>query len=97
MLKPIALNKYPAAQSPATWKELVDNVITSELAKLNPETDKELLESMYKILAKNVDPKLVQGVLYEVIRAKLNGTEEIEHDIDIIPIGADKTLQKVLK
>ncbi|MCD0478076.1 hypothetical protein LPB90_06385 [Chryseobacterium sp. LC2016-29] len=78
-------------------KELVDNVITSELAKLNPNADQELLKSMHMILAKNVDPKLVQGVLYEVIRAKLNGTEEIEHDIDIIPIGADKTLQKVLK
>lgn len=77
--------------------ELVDNTITSELAKLNPETDKELLESMHKILAKNVDPKLVQGVTYEVVIVKLNGNQEVTHNIDIIEIGADKKLQQILK
>ncbi len=84
-------------QVTAKWKELVDNTITSELAKLNPETDKELLESIHKILAKNADPKLVQSVSYEVIKAKLNGTKKVTHNIDIIEIGADKTLQKILK
>ncbi|OVE55802.1 hypothetical protein [Chryseobacterium mucoviscidosis] len=72
-------------------------MITSELAKLNPETDEELLKSIHKILAKNADPKLVQGVSYEVIKAKLNGTKKVTHNIDIIEIGADKTLQKILK
>ncbi|RZJ48430.1 MAG: hypothetical protein EOO44_21100 [Flavobacterium sp.] len=81
----------------AKWKELVDSTITSELAKLNPNTDKELLESMHKILARNVDPKLVQSVVYEVIGAKLNGTKEIRHNIRPIEIGADETLQKTLK
>lgn len=81
----------------ATWKELVDNTITSELAKLNPETDKELLESMHKILAKNVDPKLVQGVIYEVVLVKLNGNQKITHNIRPIEIGADERLQKILK
>lgn len=78
-------------------KELVDNAIKSELAKLNPNTDKELLESMHKILAKNVDPKLVQSVIYEVMLVKLNGTKEIRHNIRPIEIGADETLQKTLK
>lgn len=81
----------------ATWKELIDNAITSELAKLNPNTDQELLESMHKILAKNVDPKLVQSVIYEVMLVKLNGTKEIRHNIRPIEIGADETLKKILK
>lgn len=78
-------------------KELVDNVITSELAKLNPDTDQELLKSMHKILARNVDPKLVQGVIYEVMLVKLNGTQKIRHNIRPIEIGADETLKKILK
>ncbi|WP_336691065.1 MULTISPECIES: phage tail protein [unclassified Chryseobacterium] len=82
----------------ATWKELVDDAITSELAKLNPETDQELLKSMHKILAKNVDPKLVQNVVYEVVKAKLNGIRKVTHNsIRPIEIGADETLQKALK
>ncbi|MCD0480824.1 hypothetical protein LPB90_20495 [Chryseobacterium sp. LC2016-29] len=78
-------------------KELVDNVITSELAKLNPDTDQELLKSMHKILVRNVDPKLVQSVIYEVMLVKLNGTKEIRHNIRPIEIGADETLKKILK
>ena len=35
-----------------------------------------------------------QSVVYEVMLVKLNGTKEVEHNIDIIEIGADKTLQK---
>lgn len=81
----------------ATWKELVDNSITSQLAKLNPNTSQELLESMHKILAKNVDPKFVQGIVYEVETAKLNGVEVKPHDIIPIEIGPDEALQKVLK
>jgi hypothetical protein len=72
-------------------------MITSELAKLNPDTDKELLESMHKILAKNVDPKLVQGVIYEVMLVKLNRNQKIIHNIRPIEIGADERLQKILK
>ncbi|OVE55804.1 phage tail protein [Chryseobacterium mucoviscidosis] len=81
----------------AKWKELVDNTITSELTKLNPNTDQELLESMHKILAKNVDPKLIQSVLYQVIGAKLNGAKKVTHNIRPIKIGSDETLKKILK
>ncbi|MGL6126833.1 phage tail protein [Chryseobacterium artocarpi] len=81
----------------AIWKELVDNSITSKLAELNPNIDQELLKSMHKILARNVDPKLVQSVVYEVIKAKINGTKEKTHDIRPIKIGADDALQKILK
>jgi len=81
----------------AKWKELVDNTITSELTKLNPNTDQELLESMHKILAKNADPKLIQSVLYQVIGAKLNGAKKVTHNIRPIKIGSDETLKKILK
>lgn len=81
----------------ATWKELVDNTITSELSKVNPDTNKAFLEGLHKILAKNVDPKMVQNVTYEVILVKLNGFKEIRHNIRPIEIGADETLQKALK
>lgn len=81
----------------ATWKELVDDSITSQLAKLNPDADEELLKSMHKILAANVAPKLVQGVVYEVKKARLNGIQEKTHDIRPIRIGADETLKKILK
>jgi hypothetical protein len=67
------------------------------LAKLNPETDQELLKSMHNILSKNTDPKLVQTVIYEVVKVKLNGIEEKRHNIMPIKIGADETLQKILK
>lgn len=81
----------------ATWQELVDNSITSQLAELNPNVDQELLKSIHKILARNVDPKLVQGVVYEVIKAKLNGTKEKTHGILPIRIGADEALKTILK
>jgi len=67
-------------------KELVSHIIISELGKLNPETDKELLESIHKILAKNTDPKLVQGVTYEVIKAKVDEIKKVTHDIDKLRI-----------
>jgi hypothetical protein len=67
------------------------------LAKLTTETDQELLKSMHKILSKNTDPKLVQSVIYEVVKVKLNGIEEKRHNIMPIEIGADETLQKILK
>lgn len=81
----------------AKWKELTDNSITSELAKLNSSTEMKLLESMSKILAKNTDPKLIQGVEYEVLKIKLNGKTLIENNIDKIEIGADETLLQALK
>lgn len=34
---------------------------------------------------------------YEVIKAKVNGTKKVTHNIEIMEIGADKTLQKILK
>ena len=76
-------------------EELVNNVITSELAKLNPDTDQELLKSMHKILARNVDPKLVLGIKYEVVKAKINGIKKVDHDINKIRIGPDETLQQM--
>jgi hypothetical protein len=51
---------------------------------------------MHKILGKNVDPKLVQGVIYKVMLVKLNGNQKIRHNIRPIEIGADERLQKVL-
>ncbi|MDI1257323.1 MAG: hypothetical protein PSV16_14610 [Flavobacterium sp.] len=80
----------------AQLKELTDNGMSGILEKLNPNTEKGMLESLHKTLATKTDPKLIESMTYMVSKVKLNGSQEIEHNIDLIKIGRDETLKQAL-